>query len=86
MTAYDSATRGLLASDGQITVGSQTGPVVNADGSVDLYFGQSIPEDFEPNWIKTDPSKGFFTVFRFYGPLEGYIDKTWVLNDFKLLD
>ena len=39
----------------------------------------------EKNWIKTDPDKGFFVVFRFYGPLEGYIDKTWVLNDFGRL-
>jgi hypothetical protein len=23
-------------------------------------------------------------VFRFYGPLEGYIAKTWVMNDFEL--
>ena len=30
--------------------------------------------------------KGFFLVFRFYGPTEGYIDKTWVLNDFEKLD
>ena len=36
--------------------------------------------------IKTDPAQGFFVVFRFYGPEEGYIDKTWVLNDFELLD
>ena len=34
----------------------------------------------------TDPSKGFFSVFRFYGPLEGYIEKTWVLNDFELME
>jgi hypothetical protein len=86
VTAYDPKTRGLLRSDGQITVGSQTDPVVNGDGSVDLYFGQSAPEGMEANWIKTDPSKGFFTVFRFYGPLKGYIEKTWVLNDFELLD
>lgn len=24
------------------------------------------------------PKKGFFVVFRFYEPLEGYIQKTWV--------
>jgi hypothetical protein len=83
VTAYDPATRGLLASDGAITVGSQTDPVVNADGSVDLYFGQSAPEGFEQNLITTNPDKGFFVVFRFYGPTEGYIEKTWVLNDFE---
>ncbi|WP_223428548.1 DUF1214 domain-containing protein [Tateyamaria pelophila] len=86
VTAYDPATHGLLASDCQITVGSQTDPVVNADGSVELYFGQSAPEGFEANWIKTDPSKRFFSVFRLYGPLEGYIEKTWVLNDFELIE
>ena len=83
VTAYDPATRGLLASDGVITVGSDTDPVVNADGSVDLYFGQSAPEGFERNLITTDPDKGFFVVFRFYGPTEGYIEKSWVLNDFE---
>ncbi len=86
VTAYDPATRGLLGSEGEITVGSDTDPVVNADGSVDLYFGQSAPEGFERNLITTDPGKGFFVVFRFYGPTEGYIEKTWVLNDFEKLD
>ena len=37
----------------------------------------------EKNWVPTNPDKGFFVVFRFYGPLEGYIKKTWVLNDFE---
>ena len=29
--------------------------------------------------------KGWFVAFRFYGPLEGYIEKTWVLNDIELV-
>jgi hypothetical protein len=33
------------------------------------------------NWIRTVPSKGWFPIFRFYGPLEPLYDKTWVLND-----
>ncbi|PSL20068.1 DUF1214 domain-containing protein [Shimia abyssi] len=86
VTAYDPATRGLLASKGAITVGSDTDPVKNADGSVDLYFGASAPDGFEANHITTDRDKGFFVVFRFYGPTEGYIEKTWVLNDFEMLD
>ncbi|WP_297704446.1 DUF1214 domain-containing protein [uncultured Eudoraea sp.] len=62
--------------------------VENKDGSVDMYFGPKPPKDkkLRSNWIKTDPSKGFFVVFRFYGPLDGYIQKTWVLNDFELID
>ena len=85
VTAYDPASRSLLKSDGNITVGSLGKPEVNKDGSVDIYFGQKAPEGKEKNFIKTDPEKGFFVVFRFYGPLEGYINKTWVLNDFELM-
>ena len=59
-------------------------PEVNKDGSVDLYFGAKRPKGNEKNWVPTNPKKGFFVVFRFYGPTEGYINKTWTLNDFKL--
>jgi len=51
-----------------------------------MYFGAELPKGAsEKNWIQTDPEKGFFVVFRFYGPLEGYIEKTWVLDDFELI-
>ena len=56
-----------------------------ADGSVDVYFGPEARKGQEKNSVITDPDKGFFVVFRFYGPTEGYIDKTWVLNDFALI-
>jgi hypothetical protein len=58
----------------------------NPDGSVDSYFGPQAPRGHESNWIKTDPTKGFFVVCKFYGPLEGYIEKTWKLNDFELVE
>ena len=86
VTAYDPMSRSLLDSGGKITVGSMSDPEINEDGSVDIYFGEKAPEGKEKNWIKTDPEKGFFVVFRFYGPLEGYIEKTWVLNDFELIN
>jgi len=85
VTAYDPLSRSLLDSGGDITVSSTRGVDANPDGSVDIYFGQEAPKGKEKNFIKTDPAKGFFVVFRFYGPLEGYIDKTWVLNDFELV-
>ena len=85
VTAYDPLSRSLLESGGQITVGSLGDPEINADGSVDIYFGPTPEKDKESNWIQTDPAKGFFVVFRFYGPMQGYIDKTWVMNDFELL-
>ncbi len=40
----------------------------------------------EINLYQTIPGKGFFLVFRYYGPTEGYIDKTWVLNDLELIE
>jgi hypothetical protein len=85
VTAYDPLSRSLLDSGGNITVSSTRGVDANPDGSVDIYFGPKAPKGKEKNFIKTDPDKGFFVVFRFYGPLEGYIDKTWVMNDFELV-
>jgi hypothetical protein len=87
VSAYDPTTRSLLDVGGNRnkSVGSLDDPEVNADGSVDVYFGPKAPEGKEKNWVPTDPDKGFFLVFRFYGPMEGYIDKTWVLNDLEMV-
>jgi hypothetical protein len=51
--------------------------IANADGSVDLYFGPKAPAGKEANWIQSVPNKGWFTIFRLYGPLEPWFDKTW---------
>ena len=87
ISAYDPTTRSLLDVGGNKnkSVGSLDNPVANADGSVDVYFGPVAPQGKEKNWVPTVPKKGFFLVFRFYGPLEGYIEKTWVLNDLELV-
>jgi hypothetical protein len=87
VTAYDPATRSLLDAGGNMnkTVSNLSNPVVNADGSVDVFFGAAAPMGKEKNWVPTNPGKGFFLVFRFYGPLEGIIDKTWELNDLELI-
>ena len=47
------------------------------DGSYDVYFGPEKPIA-NVNWVQTIPNKGC------YGPTKGYINKTWVLNDFEL--
>jgi hypothetical protein len=87
VTAYDPTTRSLLDVGGNRnkSVGSRDNPVANPDGSVDVYFAPQAPAGKERNWVPTNPDKGFFLVFRFYGPTEGYIEKTWVLNDLELL-
>ena len=87
ISAYDPTTRSLLDVGGNEnkSVGSLDNPAVNDDGTVDVYFGPTAPAGLEKNWVPTNPNKGFFLVFHFYGPTEGYIEKTWVLNDLELL-
>ena len=60
-------------------------PVANADGSVDLYFGPTAPAGKEKNWVQTVPGKGWFTLFRLYGPLEPWFDKTWKPGEIELV-
>lgn len=47
--------------------------IVNADSSVDLYFGPTPPAGKEKNWIQTVPGKDWFTILRLYGPLEPWL-------------
>ena len=66
------------------STGSHLNLDLNEDGSVDLFFGPSKPQDVnEANFVLTKPGEGWFTYFRFYGPLDEYFDKTWVPNDFE---
>ncbi len=57
-------------------------PVQNADGTTDIYFGPNSPGAGK-NWLATIPSKGWFTIFRLYGPKKAFFDKTRKLNDIE---
>ena len=59
--------------------------ITNADGSVDLYFGPTAPVGKEANWIATVPKKGWFALFRLYGPLEPWFEKTWKPGEIELV-
>lgn len=81
-TLYDMKTHALIRETSHAGRSSQSpGLQVNADGSVDLYFGPKAPEGKESNWTPTDPNGEFEILFRFYGPLPSLFDKTWVLPD-----
>ena len=81
---YDSLSRSELQNGEKFpSVSKYTDPKANADGSVDVYFGPMMPPGQEKNWIKTVAGKGWFPIFRFYGPLEPLYDKSWVLNDIE---
>jgi hypothetical protein len=78
-TVYDNQTRSMLQTDQEFpAVGSLTkGLLVNADGSVDVYFGPKAPAGKENNWVQTIPGKGWNTLLRLYSPLEPWFNKTW---------
>ena len=44
-------------------------------------IGPEPPASGEANWIRTLPGKGWFTIFRWYGPTETYFDHSWKPSD-----
>jgi hypothetical protein len=50
---------------------------------VDVYFGPKAPVGRANNWIQTIPGKGWNMLFRLYGPLEPWFDKTWKLSEIE---
>lgn len=87
LTVYDSQTRSMLKNGTLFpTVGADSSPEANPDGSVDLYFGPKVAPGKERNFIKTMPGKGWFAILRLYDPLEPFYNKTWKLNDLQAGD
>jgi hypothetical protein len=87
VVVYDPQTRSELQT-------SQTFPsksnkrdklIVNADGSVDLTYGPKPTAGKEANWTQTVPGKGWFVLWRVYGPLESWFDKSWRPGEFELV-
>ena len=81
---YDTQTRSMLQTDQEWPSVTSQEPdlTTNADGSVDVYLGPEPPTD-GGNWVQTLPGKAWFAIFRLYGPLEPWFDKTWTLPDFE---
>jgi len=86
-TLYDNQTRSMLQTDEQFPGidNNRPGMIKNADGSYDVYFGPKAPKGKENNWIQTVPGKGWNTLFRVYGPLQPWFDKTWRPGDIELV-
>jgi hypothetical protein len=83
-TLYDRETHALIREMSHAARSSQSpGLQVNANGSVDIYFGPTPPTGKETNWVPTNPKQEFEVLFRFYGPLPSLFDKTWVLPDIE---
>lgn len=83
LTIYDNQTRSMLATEQRFPrVGSQNVPtpaaVPDGDGSTRIFIGPSAPLTAPAsNWIRTDPSRGWFAILRLYGPRPAFFDKTW---------
>ncbi|SFU22642.1 DUF1254 domain-containing protein [Mesorhizobium sp. YR577] len=81
--AYDNWSRAILA-NGQKVAGKNSYDKAiqsNSDGSIDIYFGPNPPTGKESNWIRTVPGKGWFAMFRLYGPLQPWFDRSWTPDD-----
>jgi hypothetical protein len=87
-TLYDNQTRSMLQTDQRFPGIDNLGKGLkqNADGSIDVYFGPKAPAGMESNWIQTVPGKGWNTIFRLYGPLASFYDKTWKPDDPELVN
>jgi len=57
---------------------------VNADGSVDLYFGPNAPAGLESDWIPTMGKEPYLWL-RLYGPEEAFWNKTFEMPDVELV-
>ena len=65
---------------------NQFWPETCADGSTTVFFSPTQPVGVKPgNWIQTDPKKGWFTLLRFYSPLEPYFTKEWRPGEIALV-
>lgn len=81
VVVYDALSRSELQNGQPLpSISSYTDPVINPDGTVDIIFGPDEPAS-KANWIRTVPGKGWFPMFRFYGPAEAFFDKSWKIED-----
>ena len=58
---------------------------LNADESVTIYIGPKAPDGLEANWIPTEGKKPFVLI-RIYGAEEAYYNRSFVLDDFELVE
>jgi hypothetical protein len=85
VSVYDIDTRTFLRNESlkaEISSNSK-GLEKNADGSVDVLFGPTVPPGKENNWVQTVPGKFWFPYFRLYAPTQAYFDRSWPMPDIE---
>ena len=89
VTIYDTQTRSMLQTDQKFAGINSLGDGLkkNADDSYDVIFAPKLPDGVDQrNWIQTIPEKSWFIIFRAYGPLEPWLDKTWRPGELELVE
>ena len=83
VVAYDNWTRAILDNGEDAASKNSYDKAIrpNDDGSIDIVFAPEPPGGREANWIKTVPGKGWFAIFRLYGPLQPWFDRSWIPED-----
>ncbi len=83
LTLYDAETASGVDAEGQIypSLNSMNDLVKNEDGSVTFYIGPEKPAGAR-NFLKTVPGRGWFSLFRFYGPTQKFFDRQYKPGDF----
>jgi hypothetical protein len=65
------------------SIGFRDPPVQNVDGMTDLSFGPEAPEGSAGNWRATVLGGGYFVIWRFDGPTEAIINRSWQPGDIE---
>jgi hypothetical protein len=81
LNAYDLETACFIRESPRVGISSFDQPQKNADRSVDIYLGPRSPAGKESNWLPTKEGRGYTLLFRFYGPEEALLDRSWKLDD-----
>lgn len=84
LTLYDAVTASGVDADDQVypSLNSMNDLVKNNDGSVTFHIGPKKPKDAK-NFLQTVPDKGWFALFRFYGPTQEFFDRKYKVGDFE---
>jgi hypothetical protein len=85
---YENQTRSMLQTDQRYpSIGNDNNGklAVNADGSIDVWFGPTAPKGHGSNWVQTVPGKGWSVALRLYGPEEAWFDKSWRPGEIEMV-
>jgi hypothetical protein len=85
VTVYDQS--GFLVANpiDRYTVGSETGLVPNADGSIDILLQSTPPSSLESNWLPT-PAGPFNLTMRLYWPDPSALNGSWIIPPVELVN